>query len=502
MYDSAMSVQQTLQNAVAHHRAGKLAEAESLYRQVLRTDPKNADALRLLGLISAARGNAPEAEQLIRQALKIAPRSADAWNDLAGVYAQTAKTEPALEAFRKAIDANPNHAGARNNLGDLLNQLGRSEEAFKCWEETIRINPNIPEPHYNIGRHFFAQGKLEAAAQCYHRALKARPDYAPAYNNLGVVHWTAGRRDEAAAAFATAVRINPGYVEAWNNLGSVYDEVRQLDKAIECWKRAIALRPDYADAHKNLGVALEKKGDRAAAIHHWEQALRLRPKWDEPQYYLAAARGEKTLDKAPPQYVVKLFDEYADKFDEHLLSTLEYRVPELLLEAIRRSGRARFDVVMDLGCGTGLCGERFRSISGRLSGVDLSPRMIEKARARGIYDELIVGGLEEALAGRSDMDLILAGDVLGYVGELGALFKSIASGLRHGGYFAFSVEKPSEEETGDLVLRKSRRFAHSRRYVEQTASAAGLQAMELSEAMLRMDEKMPIMGMICLLRKP
>src|SRR2546422_4974314 len=114
---------------------------------------------------------------------------------------------------------------------------------------------------------------------------------------------------------------------------------------------------------------------------------------------------------------------------------------------------------MDLGCGTGLCGEKFRSMAGKLLGVDLSARMIEKAKQRGVYDELMVGGLEEALGGRKGgVDLILAGDVLGYVGEVGGVFKAAAGAMRQGSYFLFSVEKPSQEEGEGLVLRKTRRF--------------------------------------------
>jgi predicted TPR repeat methyltransferase len=299
------------------------------------------------------------------------------------------------------------------------------------------------------------------------------------------------------------VTINPSYAEAWNNLVSVWDEGGKHEEAMECWGKAILLRPGYAEAHKNLGVALEKKGARAAAIKEWEEALRLRPGWEEPAYYLAAAKAidAPTPTSPPADYLAKLFDEYAEKFDEHLLGTLEYRVPDLLLEAVKRSGRERFDLVMDLGCGTGLCGQKFRALAGKLIGVDLAPRMIEKSRARGIYDELLVGGLAEGLRERWDIDLVLGGDVMGYVGELSGVFQAAARTMRQAGYFAFSIEKPTEEEGEGFVLRKTRRFAHSRGYVEQLARENGLEVVEMSEAVLRMDDKKPIEGMICVLRK-
>jgi len=205
---------------------------------------------------------------------------------------------------------------------------------------------------------------------------------------------------------------------------------------------------------------------------------------------------------APPAgYVASLFYEYAEKFDKHLLETLEYRVPALLAEAIRRTGREKFDVVVDVGCGTGLCGEIFRPMAAKLIGVDLAPRMIQKSRERAVYDELTVGGLEDTLRGRTDVDLIVAGDVLGYIGELGDVFKAVAASMRPGGFFIFSVEKPTAEEGDGLVLRRTRRFAHSSSYLEKLGGDFGLVVVEMSDAVIRMDDKLPIDGMIGVMKK-
>jgi predicted TPR repeat methyltransferase len=500
---AAMSTfQQILQSAVDAHRTGKLADAERLYKQVLGADPRNVDGLRLLGLVAQAVGKHDVALQLIGRAVKFHPRSAEAWNDLAGVHAEMGRSAEAVEAYRKAIELKPHFAPARNNLGDVLSRMGRIDEALACWREAIRLDPKLPEPYYNIGRALFTQGKVDEAVQAYRQAIGAMPGFAPAQNNLGAVLWAAGRKKEASECFCRAVDLNGNYAEAWNNLGSAWDEGGKRDEALECWRKAIHLRPDYADAHKNLGVALEKKGDRAAAIREWEEALRLRPGWEEPAYYLAAAKaGNVPTPTGPPaDYVAKLFDEYADKFDQHLLETLQYRVPDLLVEAVKRAGCEKLALVMDLGCGTGLCGAKFRSMAGRLIGVDLSPRMIEKSQERGIYDELVVGGLEEALGGQSEIDLILAGDVLGYVGELSGVFKAAADSLRRGGHFVFSAEKASEDEGEGVLLRSTRRFAHSHAYLQKLAGNVGLEVVEMSDAVIRIDDKQPIDGIIAVLR--
>jgi predicted TPR repeat methyltransferase len=497
------NVLETLQAAVETHRAGKLAEAEKLYKQVLAADQNQVDAWRLLGVIATQVGKFEVAAQLIGRAVQICPDLPEAWSDMGAAMMGLGKLEEAKAAYEKAVALRPTFAAARANLGEVLGKMGRVDEAMAQWRAAARNDPKLPEPHYNIGGMLFAQGKVEEAIKAFEAAIAADPKFTPAHNNLGAVLWSQGKRKEASECFCRAVEINPNYPEAWNNLGSVWDEGGKKEEALECWSNAIRLRPTYAEAHKNLGVALEKKGARAAAIKEWEEALRLRPDWEEPAYYLAAvkATAAPTPTGSPPAYVAKLFDEYADKFDQHLLGMLEYRVPDLLVEAVRRTEREKFDIVMDLGCGTGLCGEKARPMAGRLIGVDLARRMIEKATAKGVYDELMVGGLEEALRGRGDIDLILAGDVLGYVGELSALFKTAAAAMRQGGYFAFSIEKPTEEEGEGYVLRKTRRFAHSRGYIEQVARDAGLEMVEMSDAILRVDEKKPIEGMICVLRR-
>jgi predicted TPR repeat methyltransferase len=494
--------QKTLQRAVAEHQAGRVGEAEKLYKRVLNHDPNNVEALRLWGLLASQVGRHDVALQLISRALSIKPTWAEAWGDLATAYAGLGKIPEAIGSFQKALGLRPKFAGAKSNLADLLKKLGRVDDAMKLWGEAIRDDPTLPEPYYNIGGTLFAQGKHAEAEEYFKKAIEKQPGYAPAYNNVGAVQWSQGRRQEARANFTKALELNPQYAQAWNNMGSVWDEQGQIDKAMECWRKAIALRPDLPDAYNNLGLALEKKGDHAGAAAHWHEALRLRPGWEEPQYYLAAAKQAAAPTTAPPAYVAKLFDDYADRFDDHLMRTLEYRVPQLLLEAVGRAGLNRAERVIDLGCGTGLGGEKFRPLAGQMVGVDLSARMIERARGRNIYDQLIVGELVEVLAAQPrNFDLVLASDVYSYFGDLKTVLSAAAGAMRQGGLMAFSVEKLAAGEGGDFLLRQSRRFAHSREYIDRISREVGLELVEVSDSVLRLDQKQPVEGMIVIARK-
>jgi predicted TPR repeat methyltransferase len=311
----------------------------------------------------------------------------------------------------------------------------------------------------------------------------------------------AGRLEEARRLLQQLLDARPDFAEAWNHLGLVIDEAGDGQAAMECWRKAIALRPDYAEPHNNLALVLDRNGDSAGAIAAWKEAARLRPDWIEPQYYLASANEGAAPASAPARYVTRLFDKYAHEFDRHLLRQLEYKVPDLIAQAIERAGMQHADEVIDLGCGTGLSGLAVRSLAGRMVGVDLSPKMIEKARERNIYDELVAGDLMDVLKERQcDVDLILAADVFVYVGELSEVFAAINSALRPGGVLAFSVETTRDNE-GDLVLRESRRFSHSRSYIEGLVEKTGLELIDLTDAILRVDGRDIIEGMIVVVRK-
>ena len=205
------------------------------------------------------------------------------------------------------------------------------------------------------------------------------------------------------------------------------------------------------------------------------------------------------MPPAPPESLVQaLFDKHAPTFDEHL-AELDYRVPRLLFEATKAAGASQEIDVLDLGCGTGLCGQLFRPIAKTLVGVDLSSAMVEKARERGIYDRLEVAEVTAALnAARDSYDLLVAGDVLCYMGDLSKAFSAAGSALRKGGLFAFSAES---HEGDRWLLRPSRRYAHNAEYVRRVAGEAGFDVVLLTPNVLRKEGGRDVNGLIVVLAR-
>lgn len=217
------------------------------------------------------------------------------------------------------------------------------------------------------------------------------------------------------------------------------------------------------------------------------------------RHILAAWIGWRS-PRAPRAYVRDLFDEYAGRYDRHLLHDLGYAAPNLVRVAVGERLAGRKAAVADLGCGTGLCGPLFRPVAAQLVGVDLSPRMLAQARRRGIYDELVEGDLVVFLEGRpAGFDLLIAADVLVYIGDLGPLLRAAAAALRPGGLAALTVE--AADTDGDYVLRRTGRYAHGGGYLAATAAEAGLAVLSSQRAVVRREGGEPVWGIVALLAR-
>jgi predicted TPR repeat methyltransferase len=225
----------------------------------------------------------------------------------------------------------------------------------------------------------------------------------------------------------------------------------------------------------------------------FEKALALGGDPELNGYYLASVRDADTPTTPPRRYVEALFDDYAADFQSHLMEKLKYRGFEVLLKPLLDTGK-RYRHVLDLGCGTGLCGTLIAPQADTIDGVDVSSAMLEQARKLGVYRELIHADLGEFLAATAlRVDLILAADVFIYVGDLATVFRSVRRILEPGGCLAFTVELAKEGR--DIQLLPSLRYAHSEAYIRRLADETRFTSVRISEAPIRHDQTTPIMGL-------
>lgn len=443
---------QRLSQAETLLRQGRLLEANALCQQMLAARPNCPETLNCLALIQQQQGQWFQAEQSLRRAIQAAPGYAAAHRSLGKILSAQNRHEPAISAFRQAIQLQPDKVDANIHLGRLLRKLGRLQEALQTYRHAAAHRRHDPQVHYETG------------------SLLAEMDQA----------------DEAIMALQAAYQSNPDDDEIIKLLGVLLHRQGRIEEARDL-----------------LGQALFQRGGTGRALpllQHWRCLMP-----DDPiaGFRLAAWFGHETPTRPCEAYVTDLFDRYADHFDDHL-EQLEYRAPTVLAQRLAAvlGAPAQCWRILDAGCGTGLCGPLLRPFAAHLTGVDLSPRMVEKAGERGGYDALILAEITAFMAAHpKEYDVIFSTDTLIYFGDLEPPLHTASVALAPGGLLAFTVEQLADN-AGEFRLNPSGRYAHSRAYLEHTLRTAGLTLLSIDSSVLRLERNEPVNGYLALVSKP
>lgn len=403
--------------------------------------------------------------------------------------------------YRRILAVAPEQPDALHFLGLLNFQRGRPDEAVALIGRAIEAQPGYPDFHSNLGNVYTALGRVEEAADSYARALALDPQRADFHNNLGVLCRATGMVAEAEAEFRRATELDPAHFRAYNNLGMLYAAQDNIEAAVEHYCRSITLMPSHPDGHKLLGLAYYSIGQVREAAEVFRQWLKETPDDPVARHMLAACSGEGVPERADDAFIVETFDRFADSFEEQLQQRLAYKAPQLVVDALGRhlpppAGQLH---ILDAGCGTGLCGPLVRPHAARLTGVDLSVGMLQKAEGKGCYDHLYRIELGAFLAMPDEAaawDVVLSADTLCYFGPLEAVCAGARKVLRPGGLFGFSVEDAGERATDGHLLNPHGRYAHSAAYVRRCLEGAGLAVLGIDPAVLRTEGGKPVHGLI------
>lgn len=345
-------------------------------------------------------------------------------------------------------------------------------------------------------RQLVAAERWKDAAPRSHALVQLAPNLADAYDLMGIVAMKTGAPKIAEGCFARAVSLGPVSAARLHNWGKALLALDQSGAAEKPLQRALLIRVDDPAILSDLGDAQLNLGKHAEALKSFRRALKKDPKHRYAAHMVAALTETGTPN---PTYVRGLFDDYAEIFDQHLTGKLAYRVPEALAAMLAADGHDA-GTVLDLGCGTGLVAAALTGKVGAIYGIDIAPKMVEQAEARGLYRYLAVGDCVEVVNSNPDFagpyDTIIAADVFIYIGALEILFEAMMPRLADNGRIAFSVETSS---TSDIEIRSSGRFAHSARYVERLAENHGLAVLAQQDHDIRMELERPIPGQLYLL---
>jgi predicted TPR repeat methyltransferase len=481
-----------------------LPRTRRLLEAVLAQAPDNAEGHNLLGNVHLREGRPTEAAECYRRAVAADPGHTKAHFNLGLAALEAGRPQEAARAIETALALAPGAAEDHLLLGNILHGLGRETDAIAHWRTAVARAPGLVAGWVNLGSLLRARGEFPAALEALTRAVELAPELGVAHLELGLVRHASGDHAGAIVAFRRAAELDPEAVAPRVNLAEALRHAGRTDEARAVLAEAAAAHPGDGAVHKALGLLALTDGDRDAAAHHYRSAQGRLPDDPEIAHLLAAAEG-RSVASAPAAYVRALFDDFADRFDHELVDHLRYDTPRVLAEALRaalpRPGvRLR---LVDLGCGTGLAGAALAELALDLVGVDLLPRMLEHARARGIYSQLacddLVAFLSQCPAGR--FDGAVAADVFNYVGRLDDALAQLGRVLDDAGLLAFSLETHEHPGNDQAVLTPSGRFAHRVDAVLRAAAVYGFSVMRQSRVVLRMDRGLPVAGAILVLRK-
>jgi predicted TPR repeat methyltransferase len=396
----------------------------------------------------------------------------------------------------------PSHEQARQAFVAGIEQFERQdfEAAASFFEQALQLAPGRPSVLMNLGASCVQLGRFERADECLSQTLAADDQQCDAWVAWGITKIALGDWPQALHCHERARALGANSADFCLRWGQCLAYAGKLPQAVQAFDQALAHAPHLAEAWSQRAHAQRDMGQTAAAIAGYQQALALGADPELHRYYLAALSTEQPVVNAPAAYVEKLFDQYADDFESHLVGQLGYQGHSVLLQHLPADPAARFEQVWDLGCGTGLCGPLIRPRSEHLSGVDLSSAMVGKAQSLGVYDSLhaqdLVSFLQQAT---TQANLVLAADVFIYVGWLDAVFEALSPRVKPGGWLAFTVE---EADPGfEVQLHSSLRYAHALTYLQKLASEHGWRWAKVHRAPLRLDQAQPLMGAYVYLQK-
>lgn len=405
------------------------------------------------------------------------------------------RLDAAQALYEDVLAATPGQPDALHLLGVLHAQRGRHAQAAALIEQAVALQPGEAMFHNNLGNVQIERGLFDAAEACYMRAIELDPDRLDALNNLGVLLGRRGQPEGAEKLLLKVLELAPDFADARQNLANHYMRAGQLSEAVQHCVDGLIVTPRSNAMRRILGLAYSMMGRRNEAIAVYRGWLEAEPGNPVPEFHLAACLGEAVPDRAPDQYVTRVFDTFARTFDAKL-AELGYKAPQFVAESVARHlpGPARTLDVLDAGCGTGLCGPLLAPWARHLAGVDLSEGMLHKAVARQVYDELVQGELVAFTASRpSAYDLIVSADTLIYFGRLDGFFDAAHAALRGDGLLVFTLE--AHDETGpDYRLQEHGRYSHRRSYLESMLQQAGFVPVELRTVVLRTEGGTPVEG--------
>lgn len=472
------------------------------------------------------------AELYYKKSFTINNKYIEGQNNLASLYYRLGKFNEAINIYYKVLLIRPDCGHVHYNLGLIFIKQKKYTFAIKQFNNVISIAPNFIQARHQIGNLHLLQGNYKEAMQHYLYIIEDFPDHLDTLNNLGVVSIKLQQNQEAINYFTKVISLDENNLDALNNIAGVFLNNYLYENALKYYKKLIKIDSNSSEYWQNLGICFMSLGKLDEALSSLQHVLLLdnvnkdallnisiiyirNKEYDmakntlnkvlslqqDNQYasYLLSSLNGNIPDRAPNEYVRHLFDNYALYYEAQMLNILHYSMPNIINEFFNKNNLHSFESILELGCGTGLCGGALSSFTNHLVGIDISKQMIKEAEKKNIYHKLICDEITTRLIHQSlpKFSMIAAFDVFNYFGKLDYIFKTCHSKLDDGGLLIFSIEKNHNKP---ICLQKNARFSHSIEYINTITSSLWENIDTYSVSARKQDDK-PVDMYVIILKK-
>ena len=477
---------------------GRLREATTAYDMAIKLKPDYVVAYTNIANCFYRQKKIENAKKTYQKALTLYPCFANAHFNYGRLLAELEDYESALIELKKTIALDNKHASAYGQLAHIYLHHGNYDQAIEHYLKRLILQPHHADSHHDLALALLKDKQYEKASEHFEQSIILQTTQAECSYHLATTYLYLGKYKEALTYYLRQLETGP-HVASYYNIGVLHMYHERHREALDYFQHALTLNPRYWEAHINMGAIYLKLSKSQDAISHYELALTLNPADAETKHILSALKQDPTPHSAPTEYVNHLFNQYAPYYDQHLSMYLHYRVPQTLYQTIDEElNSTSYGSILDLGCGTGLCGEWFKAKTKKLIGIDLAENMLAVADHKKIYDELKKISVLEALDKYKNLDLILAADVFTYIGDLDAIFSKASLALLPQGYFAFTVEKTYQPS---FILQQTIRYAHNKKYLKSLIKNHEFQILRFDNIVLRKQFNTDVEGYLVLLKK-
>ncbi|MBM74806.1 MAG: hypothetical protein CMK59_05360 [Proteobacteria bacterium] len=498
---------QLLQQSLKAHQVGDFRTARAGYQSLLSLEPNNPKALGMLGMLELQEGHFQKALELLDRALVITPNDGSLYLRKGAVLQQMQRWSEVEDNCKKAMVVQPDNPEFYYMLGIAHIAQGERNLAGGVWKKALALAPGHVEVLINLGMWHHEGGDLRGAHKCWERAYGIQED-----NPRLLPLLAAALRELACIEPKSAVRhlhrstqMDSKHAQGWGMYADALLLSGKGKKAFEACKKALALAPEKGELHHSMGNIFRATGQLEQALEAYERSARLGSTHPATLRAIAVLKGEK-LEAGSEQVVRQLFDQYAERFDEHLLDELGYKTPTKLYDLLmEHRPNENWVNMLDLGCGTGLSALPFVHCTTNRIGVDLSGGMVEQARSKNegdysdkpLYRDLFVSELRQFLNEHEEQyQLALCSDTLNYLGDCSDVFELVSNRLTPKGLFLCSTEHWEGE---GFHMQINERFAHSEAYIKSVC--APLKLIASKRAVMRYEADVAVWGTLWLFER-